>query len=267
MLVGFSRGAYTARALGGMIVRMGLLPWRAMIGNDGSYDPELAYRLGIHVWARYREQAGKQSTLLGYLTEFLGRPIALDQLVPDIPLDCVAVWDTVGSLGIPLQGGPDDQRIDIFQFADRALSPQVAAGFHAVALDEQRSDFVPTLWDARDGVVQRWFCGAHSDVGGGSAAPEYSAIALRWMTAKLASRGVRFAPGPAPTGPMTFGPVGQPYRDPPFDLRPHDLRSLPADVHFHPSVQACLDGYAAYAPANLAPFLQGRRLDSALLAD
>ena len=267
MLVGFSRGAYTVRALGGMIVRMGLLPMRAMLDEDGRYDAELAYRLGIHVWASYREQAGKHSTLLGYLSEFKGQPIALGALVKNIAIDSVAVWDTVGSLGIPLQGGKDDQRIDVFQFADRALSPQVAAGFHALAIDEQRGDFVPTLWDPREGVVQRWFCGAHSDVGGGSAAPDYASITLRWMIARLAARGVLFAPAEASAAELAFGPVGQPHRDPPFDLRPHRPRTLPADARFHPSVQACLDGFAAYAPDNLKGLLKKRRLDPTLLAD
>ena len=268
VLVGFSRGAYTVRALGGMIVRMGLLPMHAMLDENGRYDAELAYRLGIHVWACHREQAGKVSTLLGYLSEFKGQPIAVGALRKDIGIDSVAVWDTVGSLGIPLQGGKDDQRIDIFQFADRVLSPRVAAGFHALAIDEQRGDFVPTLWEPRGGVVQRWFCGAHSDVGGGSGAHAYASIALRWMIDRLAARGVLFAPGgESPAADILFGPVGQPHRDPPFDLRPHRPRALPADARFHPSVQACLDGFAAYAPANLKGLLNKRRLDPGLLAD
>ena len=69
-LAGFSRGAYTVRALGGMIAAMGLLPPDAMRADDGSYDADQAYSLGIYVWADYRRAAGKQSTLLGYLEEF-----------------------------------------------------------------------------------------------------------------------------------------------------------------------------------------------------
>ena len=51
-------------------------------------------------------------------------------------------------------------------------------GFHAVAVDEERVDFTPTLWDDRDGVVQVLFPGAHADVGGGYPAGE--AFAARW---------------------------------------------------------------------------------------
>jgi uncharacterized protein (DUF2235 family) len=268
VLTGFSRGAYTVRALAGMITKMGLLPPREMLGADGQHDPELAYRLGTFIWTRYREQAGKHSTLLGYLAEFKGESIALDRLVAKVPVDTVAVWDTVGSLGIPVHDLRDAGRIDIFQFADCALSSQVAAGFHAVALDEERTDFMPTLWDARDGVVQRWFCGAHSDVGGGGEpAAVYSSISLQWMADKLRGRGVRFTPQPAPGGVVAYGPVGRPYERPPFDLRPHAPRPLPADVRFHPSVQACLDGFAPYQPESLRALLKNRRLDAALLAD
>jgi len=271
VLAGFSRGAYTVRALAGMITRMGLLPMQAMLDENGRYDQECAYRLGIHVWARYREQAGKRSTLIGYLTEFKGEAIAPDRLLQDIPIDTVAVWDTVGALGIPVHGGKDANRVDVFQFADLALSPRIAAGFHALAIDEQRADFAPTLWDPRDGVVQRWFCGAHSDVGGGGAPGGFfSTSALRWMIGKLASRGVLFAAGEAqPVVPTEFCQVHASHRDPPFDLRPHALRQLPADVLFHPSVQVFLSGFAAYEAQGLQAWLPpgGRQLEAARLSE
>ena len=270
VLAGFSRGAYTVRALAGMITRMGLLPVDAMLGEDGRHDAERAYRLGIHVWARYREQAGKKSTLIGYLTEFKGEPIALERLVPDVPIDTVAVWDTVGSLGIPVHGGKDANRVDIFQFADLALSPRVGAGFHALAIDEQRADFAPTLWEPREGVVQRWFCGAHSDVGGGGAPSNFfSASALRWMIGRLAARGVLFSPRAMPEVPADYCAVHASHRDPPFDLRPHAVRQLPADVLFHPSVQVFLSNFAPYGAEVLQAWLPdgGRQLQAARLSE
>ena len=271
VLAGFSRGAYTVRALAGMITRMGLLPVHAMQDEQGHHDAELAYRLGVYVWARYREQAGKSSTLLGYLTEFKGQPIALEQLVPNVPVDTVAVWDTVGSLGIPVHGGKDANRIDVFKFADLVLSSRVSAGFHAVAIDEQRADFAPTLWEPRDGVVQRWFCGAHSDVGGGGAPSNFfSNSSLRWMIARLTSRGVLFAAADAQLDvPQVYGPVHASHLDPPFDLRPHSPRQLPADVLFHPSVQVFLTNYSAYSPEGLGSWLQGaaRQIQAARLSE
>ena len=264
-LAGFSRGAYTVRALGGMIVAMGLLPPDAMRADDGSYDAAKAYGLGIHVWAEYRRRAGKASTLLGYLEEFKSRRIDLGQLVQGVGIEAIGVWDTVGSLGVPLYDPADAKKIDVFEFADRALSPKVRSGFHAIAIDEQRGDFEPTLWDARDGVHQRWFCGAHSDVGGGYPTQDLSGFALDWMIGHLRDSGVAISPQYQASPAGDFGPVHTPYRDPPFDLLPHGPRKIPQDALFHPSVQVYLDGFAGYQPEGLAALLRGRRLDPVLL--
>ncbi|MGJ7506800.1 DUF2235 domain-containing protein [Variovorax sp. GT1P44] len=265
-LTGFSRGAYTARALGGMVTRMGLLPQDAMRGSDGSYDADLAYRLGVFVWAAHRRALGKQSTLLGYLEEFKAQSIALDKLVKDVGIEAIGVWDTVGALGVPVYDLADASKVDIFEFADLALSPKVRLGFHALAIDEQRSDFEPTLWDARDGVSQRWFCGAHADVGGGYPTLDLCSFSLDWMIERLRDCGVAISPQYQPSAPSSFGPIHTPYEDPPFDLRPHAPRQYPKDVLFHPSVQLYLSSFEAYQPANLGPFLTGRQLDSKVMS-
>ncbi|MDN8614048.1 DUF2235 domain-containing protein [Variovorax ginsengisoli] len=264
-LAGFSRGAYTVRALGGMIAAMGLLPPDAMRGDDGRYDAGKAYGLGIHVWAEYRRRAGKASTLLGYLEEFKSRRIDLARLVQGAGIEAIGVWDTVGSLGVPLYDPADAKKIDVFEFADRALSPKVRSGFHAIAIDEQRGDFEPTLWDARDGVHQRWFCGAHADVGGGYPTQDLSGFALDWMIGHFRDGGVAISPQYQAVKAGNFGPVHTPYKDPPFALLPHGPRKIPQDALFHPSVQVYLDGFAGYQPQGLAALLRGRRLDPGLL--
>ena len=264
-LAGFSRGAYTVRALGGMIAAIGLLPPDAMRADDGSYDAAKAYGLGIHVWAEYRRRAGKASTLLGYLEEFKSRRIDPARLVQGVGIEAIGVWDTVGSLGVPLYDPADAKKIDVFEFADRALSPKVRSGFHAIAIDEQRGDFEPTLWDARDGVHQRWFCGAHADVGGGYPTQDLSGFALDWMIGHFRDGGVAISPQYQAVKAGNFGPVHTPYKDPPFALLPHGPRKIPQDALFHPSVQVYLDGFAGYQPQGLAALLQGRRLDPGLL--
>ncbi len=258
-LVGFSRGAYTARALGGMIAKMGLLPADAATAPDGTWDAELAYKLGVGVWTRYRRAAGKMSTLLGYLEEFKGESIEPSTLV-DAPIAAIGVWDTVGSLGIPLENPADRQRIDVFAFADTQLSAKVERGFHAIAIDEQRGDFEPTFWDARDGVEQRWFCGAHADVGGGYPSLEFCGVSLDWMLDRLGTSGLVVSSQYAPTAALPFGPFHTPYAEAPFNVRPHRPRVIPPGALFHPSVQARLEGYAAYAPPNLAALMSDRRL-------
>jgi hypothetical protein len=265
-LVGFSRGAYTVRALGGMIAKMGILPPSAALAPDGTWDSDLAYRLGVSVWAQFRKASGKMSTLLGYLEEFKAEPIDASRLVP-VKITAIGVWDTVGALGIPVEDLADSQRVDVFAFADTALSPLVENGFHAIAIDEQREDFEPTLWDARDGIVQRWFSGAHADVGGGYPSLEFSSVSLDWMIARLRGAGVLFSGQYSLPGPFPYGPFHTPYTQAPFDIRPHGLRGIPEDAIFHPSVQARLTGYADYAPGNVVPWLTGRALPPEMVAE
>ena len=169
-IVGFSRGAYTARALAGLIATKGLLDAQK---NDLA-DKTNAYRLGSAVWYAYRRAALQANTdLLGRLQEtvldlphFLSLPPGDDQLIA-APIEAVAVWDTVGSLGIPVftvQCGAR-RRLPVRRHGSSAT--RCAHGIHAIAVDEQRADFTPTLWDADPRIIQVLFPGAHSDVGGG----------------------------------------------------------------------------------------------------
>jgi uncharacterized protein (DUF2235 family) len=201
-IIGFSRGAYTARALAGLIAAKGLLD---ATKNDLA-DKDSAYRLGSAVWFGYRQMvAQSKAGWLVKLTNFAADlPAFLQQSVPDnqlikAPIEAVAVWDTVGALGIPeytLQA----TRLDFFQFADKVLSPVVKHGIHAVAVDERRADFTPTLWDADGRIMQALFPGCHSDVGGGFVGPGIesglSDCTLQWMMEQLVQFGVTFANPP-----------------------------------------------------------------------
>ncbi len=164
-----------------------------------------------------------------------------------MPIKSVAVWDTVGSMGVPnyVRGS----RKDFFSFVDTKLSPAVERGFHAMALDERRRDFPVTRWDKDKRVEQVWFIGAHSDVGGGYAAREsgLSDIALDWMMQKLAGVGVLFATPPVRVLDLTR--YGQdfhaPWKKPPFNLGAKARTPKAGDV-FHPSVTQRWAANAAY---------------------
>lgn len=70
------------------------------------------------------------------------------------------------------------------------LSPNILNAYHALALDEKRRPFEPTLWKVEDisadqNVEQRWFAGVRSNIGGGYQDAGLSDLALEWMLAKL----------------------------------------------------------------------------------
>jgi adenylate kinase family enzyme len=202
-IVGFSRGAYTARALAGLIANEGLLDATKIDLTDKIH----AYRLGSAVWFANRRKVNARINaswfdrlegIVADLPGLLTQTPPADKLIP-APIEAVAVWDTVGALGIP-EFTMTLERVDAFQFADRKLSPAVQHGVHAVAVDEQRADFEPTLWDPDPRIVQALFPGAHGDVGGGFPVSGnesgLSDCTLSWMIGQLTGLGVQFAATP-----------------------------------------------------------------------
>jgi len=274
-LVGFSRGAYTARALAGLISAKGLLdPNKIDLA-----DKTAAYRLGVAVWFAERKAAlhGDQGLLSNLFNAVLDFPIFLahppsdDQLVA-APIEAVAVWDTVGSLGIPVYNARL-VRLDVFGFANKKLSANIRNGRHAVAIDEQRGDFSPTLWEDRDGVVQVLFPGAHSDVGGGyplaGGESGLSDGALKWMMSELGALGVRFSADPAVVPhPDAAGCAHQPWAHLPFSKLLHEPRPFPKGLRLSQSVLDRIGGAAvvadpglqaaAYIPGNLRDYVAGK---------
>jgi uncharacterized protein (DUF2235 family) len=233
-IVGFSRGAYTARALAGLVAAKGLLDATKL----DLTDRKQSYRLGSAVWfAHRRERLQANKSLLAQLSEividlpgFLTSPAPADDLVA-VPIEAVAVWDTVGSLGIP-EYNMQKMRVDSFRFADLKLSPKVGRGLHAVAVDEMRADFTPTLWDPDPRITQMLFVGAHSDVGGGypmsGNESGLSDGALIWMTDQLAQLGVKFLTPPAYVArPAANGMAHRPWTRWPWTLLPRGMRAFP----------------------------------------
>src|SRR5262249_39840724 len=105
----------------------------------------------------------------------------------------LGVWDTVGALGIPVESF-DEFNKEQFEFHDTELSGIVRNAFHALATDEHRQPYAATLWDPKkklDQVVeQRWFLGAHADVGGGYKDRQLSDITLNWMQLRAQACGL-----------------------------------------------------------------------------
>jgi uncharacterized protein (DUF2235 family) len=258
-IVGFSRGAYTARALAGMICRIGLLDPKRYNVND----KQEAYRRGVAAWNLSKGMTLSGSSgvtaianrLLGFLESFVVRATLNDQdFVKNVPVKSVAVWDTVGSMGVPVY--LHDERYDVFRFADTVLSDKVQHGFHAMAIDELRMDFPVTKWDRRAGIEQLWFVGAHADVGGGYAESEsrLSDTALKWLIAKTAAVGVTMATPltRVPNGMTTGQKIHAPWDSVPFKLLPQSPRQPGIEDTFHSSVVERWKQDAAYRPKALA---------------
>ena len=171
-LFGFSRGAYTARSAAGLIRKCGLLRKADADQFRQAYD---FYR---------RRDATPDAADVARFRERYSR---------EIDIHFIGVWDTVGARGIPLRGVRWLRR-DRYQFHNMRLSRRVKNAFHAVAIDERRGPFTPSLWEAvrKEGqrVEQAWFTGVHSDIGGGYREGGLADIAFTWMKEKAEQCGL-----------------------------------------------------------------------------
>jgi uncharacterized protein (DUF2235 family) len=184
-LIGFSRGAYTVRSLAGFVGRCGL------IDTDGLAEAEAWSRIETAFTDGYRKGNDWNSD---------GWPMrAAPNGEEAVPIRFIGVWDTVGALGIPDHLGVLNilDRINDKTFHDTKLGSNLQTARHAVAIDEKRQSFQPTLWIETEGrdVKQIWFPGVHSDVGGGYLETGLSDGALRWMVDEAAACGLEFQDG------------------------------------------------------------------------
>lgn len=205
LLFGFSRGAFMARSLAGLVRTCGILErahadeipaalalYRARAAGTG---PDSAAACAFR--ARHAEHVMTDASDVAWRAARgvpAGRPLSLAYL---------GVWDTVGALGIPghLALAPLVNRG--LRFHDTALSGAVRAARHAVAIDERRRTFRPTLWDnlaaLNDGAKgrpyqQRWFPGDHGSVGGGGSVTALSDDALLWVAEGAMAEGLALDP-------------------------------------------------------------------------
>jgi uncharacterized protein (DUF2235 family) len=197
-LFGFSRGAFTVRSLAGFIGLVGLLE-----KADMGFFPQV-YK--IYRSKRYRSALvqspdptemrnafrkvfpeGEANGDNARLLEVLNRSRMTE-------IFFIGVWDTVGSLGVPFRWlGPFGA--SRYSFHNTDLGEAISYAYQALAIDERRGPFPPTLWTRPRGrgdlagaktqvLEQVWFAGCHSNVGGGYADCGLSDISFLWMAAK-----------------------------------------------------------------------------------
>jgi uncharacterized protein (DUF2235 family) len=270
---GFSRGAFTARSLAGLVRNSGILrpENRGMIKD--------AYRL-------YRSRKPGAEPSGGAAEEF-----RRTHSHPDAQITFIGVWDTVGALGIPIDGFRPPLLSKLWTFHDTTLSRFVLNAYHAVSIDERRRPFEPALWVkkvAKDGTVEEppehqtvrqvWFAGVHSDVGGGYSDPSLSEIPLRWMAESARACGLVLKPDHLV---VTTGSVDEHKRSAGIELAPdpcgleHDSMSffyrllrpydrelkardgVPVRASLASSVKVRHDEDRSYRPPGLSGWLTG----------
>lgn len=185
-LFGFSRGAATVRSLSGFMHYFGILPKSRPELIDKAYQ---IYRISDAEKRQQRATAFVEThnPLMTARIRFLG------------------CFDTVAALGLSWKSV--DVLLNLLpgfrhSFHNFKLSPSVENAYQALAIDDERKTFHPILWDSEklsyQKVKQVWFCGMHTDVGGGYSERQLSDISLHWMMTKAKRYGLIFYLEPYP---------------------------------------------------------------------
>lgn len=209
-LLGFSRGAFTARSIGGFIGAVGILkkvtmPFFYEIFQDWAnagnpkHPPRFFgtyYKLNpeLEKVQPAPEFIGKKDKINEYMQSYREILLSLN-LTQEVNVKCIGVWDTVGALGIPIN--PILQRllpflpsfIREYRWFDTTIDDHIENAFQALGLDERRFPYSPAVWErpdnGRTNLKQTWFAGAHSNVGGSYTDQGMADIALVWMMDQL----------------------------------------------------------------------------------
>lgn len=181
-IFGFSRGAFTARSVAGLVNQFGILR-----PQMESMVPTL-----LHIYFADRSDSGKLKDIAQQVSRHFA---SADTRQVDIQF--VGVWDTVASVGV----APFNTKFTALPTPDKKAFVHVR---QALALDEHRSQFKPRLYAGDNGpfvtrsgrtgsLDQRWFSGSHCDIGGGFSVAEsgLSDLAFAWLVSEAVQCGLR----------------------------------------------------------------------------
>lgn len=229
---GFSRGAYLARSLCGLLYASGLVRRDAL--------DQLA-----QAWALYRDPHIKA-----------GDPEARSfrqSHAREVAITFLGCFDTVAARGAPdlIGSAPFDRWLNrTHQFHDHRVNPSIRRARHACAIDEDRAAFALTPMAGAGPVVEMWFPGFHGGVGGGEpAARPFADAALGWMVDEARAAGLDVDPrletglAPEPLAPLT-APAG-------LTRLVRRTRRIGAHAQLHDSVQARWSAVADWRPEAL----------------
>ena len=288
-IFGFSRGAFTARTLAGLILACGIIdPGKSVgglgLGTDAGLKAgvRLAYRVyrrryfapvaWLFRWLRdlFRHDVRRLGGGRGkWAADAFRTQCSHDQ---DSPISFIGVWDTVDAVGLPVDELSEllDKTIYPHRFPDQNLSPGVAQACHAVAIDDERHTFHPVLWneeeeeEGSERIKQVWFSGMHSNVGGGYPDDDLAYPSLGWMLDEAADSGLRFKADAVASVAQRQNPLGKMYNARAglalyYRYKPRHIHSLcnSDDVGIdlpkihHSAIDRIRDARIGYAPAGL----------------
>ena len=196
-LFGFSRGAYTVRVLAQMICLFGI-PSR--VGKT-KIEIERMSREALDSYNRANNEfaksdAGYSETAASYKEQNVVKA-ETSQAAEEPLIHFIGCWDTVGAVGFPIESVTRAfTALWRLRFRSNGLNHLIEHARHALAIDDERRTFQPTLWDesglgAHQTVKQVWFPGMHSDVGGSYAKDEMSHVSLLWMLKEAHNLGLK----------------------------------------------------------------------------
>lgn len=213
-LIGFSRGAFTVRVLAALILEQGLVQAATESElHDGAVKAYRAYRAqGYHsIWRiEVIFRALRDYLLIPIVDAVLRRKSYSNITRKAVPtVEFIGVWDTVAAYGLPI----DEMTRGIsnwvwpLELPDRILSDRVNVARHGLALDDERTTFHPVLWteqkigqpapsvpETTNGqkLVQVWFVGMHSNVGGGYPDDAVAFVPLYWILEEAQKCGLTY---------------------------------------------------------------------------
>ena len=220
-IFGFSRGSFTATSVLGMIMRFGLLRPGATLTTDDIFDRYEKWNEHPRLYSlRFEQKKGK--------TDFTPEDQALLDQSRRIKIKMLGIWDSVATIGFPVG--------NISRFSRKALkfhNPRASSLYeniyHALAVDEHRKGFRPTLFHdyirhtespeqilesrakLETRVEQRWFCGAHGDIGGGDNV-QVSNAPYGWILSHAENLGLELSGAIPVTLNLSAAPLNDSYK-------------------------------------------------------
>ncbi len=224
-LFGFSRGAYTARSLAGFVRAAGIIenPVENGILVNEAFDRYRSRHIDTHPNSEKSSEFRWRVSPKVYTGEAEGKWRLANGHAQgqEIRIRYVGIWDTVGALGVPGIFNKWARAWNKeYNFHDAKLSRLVEAGRHALAADERRRNYPPTLWENLENLnravvdeyrrsnrvaqpsleeeramykyLQQWFPGDHGMIGGSGKNRELSEFAFKWVLEGAIAQGLVF---------------------------------------------------------------------------